>query len=147
MTVIGIRGNSPQLRNNLTRDLIGYLTSKNKTVAVFAYNGTDCDIDIPGKDSYRHRTAGAREVLAVSKLRWALVHESTSGTIKNRDRLLDKLRTNDIILAPNFPDKTDILISLDTTDKCVKIYKDTECLNVFNLDSTVQMADFILSSI
>ncbi len=147
MTVIGIQGNDPQLRNNFTSYLIKFFTRKKKTVSVFAYNGKNCDIDIPGKDSHRHRIAGAREVLAVSKTRWALVHESSSHTPTNAVLLLDRLGTKGIILALNFPGETDMLISLDTANKCVKIYEGKELLQVFKLDSTGQMADFILSSI
>ena len=147
MTIIGIQGHSPKLPNHFTRDLIKYFKSKKKTVSVFAYKGRDCEIDIPGKDSHRHRTAGALEVLAVSNLRWVLVHESSVHKPMNVNQLLGKLKSNDIILAPNFPGETDILISLDTTNKCVKIYKGKEYLQAFKLDSTGQMADFILSAI
>ncbi len=147
MTVIGIQGSSPELRNNFARDLIKYFKNKNKTVSVFAYIGKNCEIDVPEKDSHRHRTAGAKEVLAVSTLRWALIHESSSNSPVNVEQLLQKLETNDIILAPNFPGETDILISLDTANKCVKIYKGKKYLQAFKLDSTGQMSDFILSAI
>jgi molybdopterin-guanine dinucleotide biosynthesis protein MobB len=34
------------------------------------------ELDRPGKDSFRHREAGAEEVLLVGGARWALLHET-----------------------------------------------------------------------
>lgn len=37
------------------------------------------EVDYPGKDSYRHRHAGCREVLVTSANRWAVMHELRGG--------------------------------------------------------------------
>ena len=79
MTLIGIRGSSNSERADLACMLLGELKSRGQSVSVLAYAGPSADIDIPGKDSYEHRRAGASEVLAVSRLRWALVHEAAEA--------------------------------------------------------------------
>ena len=62
MTLIGIRGSSNSERADLARMLLGELKSRGQSVSVLAYAGPSADIDIPGKDSYEHRRAGATAV-------------------------------------------------------------------------------------
>ena len=61
------------------------------------------DLDTPGKDSFRHREAGAHEVLVVGGQRWALLHE-TSGEPPALDRLIPRLDPVDLVLVEGFKD-------------------------------------------
>jgi molybdopterin-guanine dinucleotide biosynthesis protein B len=53
---------------------------------------TAFDIDRPGKDSYRHREAGASEVLLSCNDRWALMHERRATAEVTLDELLAAFR-------------------------------------------------------
>jgi len=62
----------------------------------------DFDIDKPGKDSYRHREAGATEVLVASGRRWALMHEMRSEAELTLNELLTHFSPCDIVLVEGF---------------------------------------------
>ena len=62
----------------------------------------DFDIDQKGKDSYRHRVAGAHEVIVASGARWALLHELHEEDEPDLDVLLAKLATVDLVIVEGF---------------------------------------------
>ena len=64
----------------------------------------DFDIDIPGKDSYELRKAGARQVLVASGLRWALITETRESGDPDLDALVARLdpATVDLVLVEGF---------------------------------------------
>lgn len=59
------------------------------------------DMDQPGKDSFRHRTAGAHEVLVTAPARWALLHE-VDGPEPGLPDLLRRLEPVDLVLVEGF---------------------------------------------
>ncbi|MBT8409741.1 MAG: molybdopterin-guanine dinucleotide biosynthesis protein B, partial [Alphaproteobacteria bacterium] len=60
------------------------------------------DVDHEGRDSYRHREAGATEVLLSSRNRWALMHEMRGEGEASMDALLSKLSPVDLVLVEGF---------------------------------------------
>jgi molybdopterin-guanine dinucleotide biosynthesis protein B len=60
------------------------------------------DIDQPGKDSYRHREAGAAEVLVSSKVRWALMHELRGAPEMSLVEAIALLSACDLALIEGF---------------------------------------------
>lgn len=62
-------------KTTLIEKLIQQFTQRGLRVSVIKHTHHHFDIDRPGKDSYRHREAGAGEVLLVSDQRWVLMHE------------------------------------------------------------------------
>ena len=60
----------------------------------------------PGKDSFQHRMAGAREVLVSSANRWALMHENRGEAEASLAELIDKLSPADIVLVEGFKHET-----------------------------------------
>lgn len=60
------------------------------------------DIDKPGKDSFRHREAGAYEVLVTGSKRWALLHENRNETEPDIETLLSKMAPVDLVLIEGF---------------------------------------------
>ncbi|MFM6923156.1 MAG: molybdopterin-guanine dinucleotide biosynthesis protein B, partial [Polynucleobacter victoriensis] len=59
-------------------------------------------IDQPGKDSYRHRKAGAHEVLLVSDQRWVLMHELKEASEPTIEEQLSKLSPCDLVIVEGF---------------------------------------------
>ena len=65
------------------------------------------DLDQPGKDSFRHREAGCREVLVTSAVRWALQHELRGRPELTLEAALQQLSPCDLALVEGF--KTEAL--------------------------------------
>ena len=75
MQVFGLAGWSGSGKTTLLVKLIPRLKAHGLTVSTVKHAHHSFDIDQPGKDSHRHREAGATEVLIGSAKRWALIHE------------------------------------------------------------------------
>lgn len=75
MRVLGFTGGSGAGKTTLLEKLIPELRNRNQRVAVIKHAHHGFDMDTPGKDSWRHRQAGAAEVLVSGGQRWALLHE------------------------------------------------------------------------
>ena len=75
MKVFGFAGWSGSGKTTLIEQLIPRFIARGMTVSLVKHAHHDFDIDIPGKDSYRHRKAGCKEVLVTSDLRWMIMHE------------------------------------------------------------------------
>ena len=60
------------------------------------------DVDQPGKDSFRHRQAGAQEVLIASEKRWVLMHENSDEVQPSLTDLIKKLSKVDLVLVEGF---------------------------------------------
>ncbi|MEE8274502.1 MAG: molybdopterin-guanine dinucleotide biosynthesis protein B [Alphaproteobacteria bacterium] len=75
MRTFGLAGWEGSGKTTLMVKLVKELTDRGFTVSSMNHVAPGCDIDRPGKDSYRHRAAGAAEVVVTSTNRWALLHE------------------------------------------------------------------------
>src|SRR5205085_4982778 len=75
MRIFGLAGWSGSGKTTLMTALIPEFVSRGVTVSTVKHAHHAFDIDQPGKDSWRHRQAGAEEVMIVSDRRWALMHE------------------------------------------------------------------------
>src|SRR5262249_2954965 len=76
--VIGIVGWKNSGKTTLIESLLRDLNGRGLRVSTLKHAHHAFDIDHPGKDSFRHREAGAHEVLVTSESRWALLHELRS---------------------------------------------------------------------
>ena len=100
--VMGIVGRSGSGKTTLLSDLIPVLTARGFSVSTIKHTHHDFDMDQPGKDSYRHREAGAREVLLSSAKRWALLHELDGAPEPDMEELLGRMSRVDIVLVEGF---------------------------------------------
>jgi molybdopterin-guanine dinucleotide biosynthesis adapter protein len=75
MKVVGFAGYSGSGKTTLIEQVIAQFKSRGLRVSVIKHAHHRFDIDQPGKDSYRHRSAGAFEVLVASNRRSALIRE------------------------------------------------------------------------
>lgn len=100
--MFGITGYSGSGKTTLLEALIPCLTGRGLRVSVIKHAHHGFDIDRPGKDSYRHREAGASEVLLTCNTRWALLHELRDEDEPGLDDLLARLSPCDLVLVEGF---------------------------------------------
>jgi len=94
---LGIVGWSGSGKTTLITRLIPILQARKLRVSTIKHAHSGFEMDTPGKDSYRHREAGVREVMIVSGNRWALLHESAQEL--KLDDLLMRMSDVDIVLV------------------------------------------------
>ncbi len=102
MNIIGISGWSGNGKTTLLTRLIPALKVRGIKVSTIKHAHHKFDIDVPGKDSYRHREAGAEEVLISSSNRWALMHENHDKEEVHLDDLIARMAPVDILLVEGF---------------------------------------------
>jgi molybdopterin-guanine dinucleotide biosynthesis adapter protein len=102
LPVIGFVAYSGTGKTTLIEQLIAYLTQRAYKVAVIKHTHHHFDIDKPGKDSYRHREAGASEVLMVSDQRWVLMHELRQAAEPTMEEQLSMLSPCDLVIVEGF---------------------------------------------
>src|SRR3546814_13093218 len=98
MKVLGITGWSGSGKTTLLADLIPLLVAQGLRVSTIKHAHHDFDVDQPGKDSYRHRAAGASEVLISSARRFALMRELRGDPAPGLAELLARLTPVDPVL-------------------------------------------------
>lgn len=102
MRVFGFAGWSGSGKTTLIERLIPILTGRGLRVSLIKHAHHDFDIDRPGKDSHRHRQAGATEVLVSSLNRWALMHELRGATELSLGESLRVLSPCDLVLVEGY---------------------------------------------
>ena len=102
MKVIGLAGWSGAGKTTLLTRLIPHFNAQGLRVSVIKHAHHQFDVDVPGKDSWRHREAGAAEVLVASSNRWALMHELRGAAEPKLPELLSKLSAVDLVVVEGF---------------------------------------------
>jgi molybdopterin-guanine dinucleotide biosynthesis protein B len=99
MKVLGITGWSGAGKTTLIVSLISCLQARGLTVSTLKHAHHDVDLDEPGKDTFRHREAGAHEVILATGRRWALLHELRDQAEPSVSDLLHYLQPVDLVLV------------------------------------------------
>ncbi len=102
MRVFGIVGHSGMGKTTLLERLVPELCSRGLVVSLIKHSHKAIDIDRPGKDSYRLRESGCKEVLLLGNERWALMHELRGAEEPPLDYLLERLQHCDLVLVEGF---------------------------------------------
>lgn len=102
MKVFGFAGWSGSGKTTLLEKVLLRLTSQGWKVSTIKHAHHNFDIDKPGKDSHRHREAGATEVLIASGKRWALMHELRDEAEPTLEDLLPHMTPVDLLLIEGF---------------------------------------------
>ena len=102
MNVVGFAGYSGNGKTTLIEAVIPLLVARGLRVSLVKHAHHSFDVDQPGKDSYRHRAAGAAEVLVASQQRWVLMHELWQETEPDLDAHLRRLSPCDVVLVEGF---------------------------------------------
>ena len=101
MKVLGIVGWSGSGKTTLLVAVLPLLRASGLSISTIKHAHHGFDMDQPGKDSHRHRLAGAHEVIVASAHRWALLHES-DGQETSLTNLLARMDPVDLVLVEGF---------------------------------------------
>jgi molybdopterin-guanine dinucleotide biosynthesis protein B len=102
MHVFGFAGFSGSGKTTLIEQLIPRLIARGLRVALIKHAHHEFDVDTPGKDSYRHREAGASEVLITSDQRWVLMHELRGDPEPGLAEQVEYLSPCDLVLVEGY---------------------------------------------
>lgn len=100
--VIGIVGWKNNGKTTLVVRLVEHLVGRGLAVSTVKHAHHSVDIDQPGKDSWRHREAGATEVVLATARRWALIHELREEQEPPLEDLLAKMTEVDLVIVEGF---------------------------------------------
>lgn len=102
MKILGFAGYSGAGKTTLIEQLIPRLRRKGLRVSLIKHAHASFDIDQPGKDSWRHRAAGAGEVMLVSSRRWAVVHELRGECEPTLEEQVARMSPCDLLLVEGY---------------------------------------------
>ena len=102
MQVFGFAGFSGAGKTTLIEQLIPRFVMRGIRVSLIKHAHHLFDIDQPGKDSYRHREAGASEVLITSGQRWVLMHELRGEREPTLEEQLERFSACDLVLVEGY---------------------------------------------
>ena len=161
MKLYGIVGWKNSGKTGLMVRLVAEITARGFTVSTIKHAHHSFDVDHPGKDSYRHRAAGAQEVLLASRNRWALMRELHDGDEPTLSEHLSRLVPVDLVLIEGYKRDSHAKIEafraetgnslIAKGDNTIRAVASDTALEldcpVFDLDDTAGIADFILSEV
>jgi molybdopterin-guanine dinucleotide biosynthesis protein B len=102
MKIFGFAGWSGSGKTTLIEKLIPRLIARGLRVSLIKHAHHTFDVDQPGKDSYRHRHAGASEILVTSSRRWVLMHELRGSPESSFDEQIRLLSPCDLLFVEGF---------------------------------------------
>ncbi len=102
MDVMGFVGWSGQGKTQLLVEVLPCLRARGLVVSTMKHAHHGFEMDVPGKDSYRHREAGASEVLLVASQRWVLMHERRDEPEPTIEELIARMTPVDLLLIEGF---------------------------------------------
>jgi molybdopterin-guanine dinucleotide biosynthesis adapter protein len=100
--VIGVAGFKNAGKTTLVEKLVAALTARGHRISTVKHAHHSFDIDQEGRDSFRHRKAGAAEVAVVSRHRWAIMHEARGEDEPSLDQILAKLAPCDLVIIEGY---------------------------------------------
>jgi molybdopterin-guanine dinucleotide biosynthesis adapter protein len=100
--ILGITGWKNSGKTTLTERLVAALVAQGYRIATIKHAHHAFDIDHEGRDSFRHRKAGASQVAVVSSKRWALIHELENEAEPPLDEVLSRLSPCDLVIIEGY---------------------------------------------
>lgn len=157
MRIIGIAGWKNSGKTTLAVRLVTELTGRGWRVSTVKHAHHDADVDREGTDSFRHRQAGAGEVILATGRRWALMHELRDEDEPALAQLLARLSPCDLVIVEGFKAEPHPRIEVRrlaakdraplNADNVVAIAADhavaDAAVPVFGLDDIPAIADFV----
>ena len=158
MKVFGVTGWKNSGKTGLVERLVSEFISRGLSVSTVKHAHHTFDVDHPGRDSYRHRAAGAKEVLLVSKNRWAIMHELRDEDEPELSEILKKVEKVDLVIIEGFKrDRHPKIEAFREETRTSAIAREDESIvavaadisltdlkiPLFDLNNTSEIADFI----
>ncbi|MFP7674781.1 molybdopterin-guanine dinucleotide biosynthesis protein B [Marivita sp. S0852] len=161
MKIYGVTGWKNAGKTGLMERLVTEITGRGISVSTVKHAHHTFDVDHPGKDSHRHRVAGATEVLLASRNRFALMHELRDAEEPPLHVLLGKLSPVDLVLVEGYKRDRHPKIEayravtghdlIAPGDKTIRALASDTPLEldrpVFDLNDSPAIADFILTEV
>ncbi|MCB2135705.1 MAG: molybdopterin-guanine dinucleotide biosynthesis protein B [Rhodobacteraceae bacterium] len=162
MRIYGVTGWKNSGKTHLMERLVAEIAGRGLSVSTVKHAHHATEIDHPGRDSFRHRAAGAREVLVASPVRWALMHELRGAEEPPLAELLERLSPVDLVLIEGYKRESHPKIEahraatgrplLAPENPTVRAVASDSAhpglaLPVLDLDATAEIADFILREV
>ena len=162
MKVFGVVGWKNSGKTGLIERLVAEITARGFTVSTLKHAHHSFDVDQSGKDSHRHRVAGAKEVLLSSRSRWALMHENRDQPEPSLADLLGRIGAADLVLIEGYKRDTHPKIEAHRTETGTSLiaHDDPTIVAVatdgapsdlgiphFDLNDTCAIADFVLQQV
>ena len=161
MRIYGVAGWKNAGKTGLMERLVAEITARGHSVSTVKHAHHVFDVDQPGKDSFRHREAGAQEVLLASRKRVALMQELRDAQEPTLAELLARLSPVDLVLVEGYKRDDHPKIEahraetgnplIAPEDPTIQAVASDVPLDldrpVFDLDATQEIADFILAQV
>lgn len=162
MKLFGIIGWKNSGKTGLTERLVAHFTGQGLIVSTVKNSHHGADVDHPGTDSFRHRQAGAREVVLASSARTAMMHELRGEVKPTLAEIITRMGPCDLVLVEGFKTENHPKIEahrVETGSELIAPGNDTvravasdEPLPdldrpLFNLNDTAGIANFILETL
>lgn len=157
MKIFGVTGWKNSGKTGLMERLVSEYVARGLRVSTIKHAHHAFDVDHEGKDSYRHRAAGASQVVLSSRKRWAVMSELRGAPELSLDDLLSKMDPTDLVLVEGYKEAGHLKIEAHRSatgqplialrDKTiVAVASDSApevSVPVLHLDDTAAIADFI----
>ncbi|MGY9046217.1 MAG: molybdopterin-guanine dinucleotide biosynthesis protein B [Rhodobacterales bacterium] len=161
MRLYGVTGWKNAGKTGLMERLVAEITARGFSVSTVKHAHHSFDVDHPGKDSHRHRVAGAQEGLQASRNRLAQMTELRGEDEPPLEDLLRRLAPVDLVLIEGYKRDSHPKVEAHRAetgqpliapgDQTIRALASDTPLNsdrpVFDLDDTGAIADFILEEV
>ncbi len=161
MNIIGIVGWKNSGKTTLASALIRELTYRGLKVSSIKHAHHQVDIDQPGTDSYKHREAGAREVILAGGQRFAIMHELREAAEPSLEELLARLSPCDWVVVEGYKTHGHPKIEVHRKDTSrTPLYREDNNIiavasdydadfqgPLFDVNDITGMADFIIENV
>lgn len=158
MKIIGVVGWKNCGKTTLATAIIAELSARGYKVNSVKHAHHFVDVDQPGTDSYRHREAGANEVILASGQRYAIMHELRGAAEPDLDELLARLSPCDWVVVEGMKSHRHpkIEVHLQTCEQLPLYHRDPDIIALasdheldfngpqFDINDVKSMVDFIL---
>ena len=114
--IIGICGFKNSGKTTLIEKLVADLTAKGYRVSTVKHAHHDFDIDHEGRDSFRHRKAGAAEVAVISHQRMAILSEFRGDELPALTEVLARLQPCDVVIVEGYKRDSHAKIEMRNVD-------------------------------
>lgn len=117
--VVAFVGKSDSGKTTFVEKVIAELTARGYRVATVKHHVHDFDIDVPGKDSYRHAAAGSVVTMVSSPDKFAVIRKV------ERERTLEEMAEEagdvDILVAEGFKRASKVRIEISRRERSTEL--------------------------